>query len=73
MGLLSVNFQLLNYTMNTFSYENKGIELYVPTEKYLSHIKQKQNILEQCYSMILFLYMFITVLNFILFLVFFIV
>lgn len=29
MGLLAVNFQLLNYTMNTFSCENK--EFYVLT------------------------------------------
>lgn len=64
MGLFAVNFQLSNYTMNTFSYENEWMELYVLTEKYLSYVKQKQNILEQCNSMILFLYVFVTVLNF---------
>lgn len=59
-----MNFQLSNYTMNTFSYENEWLELYVLTEKYLSYVKQKQNILEQCYSMIFFLYVLVTVLDF---------
>lgn len=36
--LLAMTFQFLNYTMNTFSYENEWRELYILTEKY---VKQK--------------------------------